>query len=159
MKQYFTKCLVCKKEVLNFPSRKRKFCSYKCSSKIRSELKNIKCEECGKDFKQNSPHQERCGNPIEKTSCSHIHKRNVAKDKSLVRRYKITRNEYNDLLKKQNLGCSVCNKKVKLVVDHCHKTNKVRGLLCHHCNTALGMFQDSVILLERAKNYLAPFCL
>jgi len=40
-------------------------------------------------------------------------------------------------------------------VDHDHKTGAIRGLLCHHCNTALGKFKDSPILLETAIAYLA----
>jgi len=41
-----------------------------------------------------------------------------------------------------------------LYVDHCHSSGKVRGLLCHHCNTALGKFQDSVEVLSSAIDYL-----
>jgi hypothetical protein len=39
-------------------------------------------------------------------------------------------------------------------VDHCHKTNKRRGLLCHKCNVGLGMVQDSVEHLEKLIAYL-----
>lgn len=44
--------------------------------------------------------------------------------------------------------------KLKLVVDHCHSSGKVRGLLCHNCNRALGLFQDSMSSLTRAIEYL-----
>ena len=43
---------------------------------------------------------------------------------------------------------------VKLNVDHCHITNKVRGLLCHDCNRALGLLKDNTSILSSAINYL-----
>jgi len=44
--------------------------------------------------------------------------------------------------------------KTKLVVDHCHSTGKIRGLLCHNCNRALGLMQDNVETLQNAIDYL-----
>lgn len=44
---------------------------------------------------------------------------------------------------------------LKLVVDHCHATGKVRGLLCHNCNRALGLLKDSSESLRCAINYLS----
>lgn len=38
--------------------------------------------------------------------------------------------------------------------DHDHETGKVRGLLCHHCNVALGNVQDSVDKLQGLIDYL-----
>jgi hypothetical protein len=40
------------------------------------------------------------------------------------------------------------------VIDHCHKTNKFRGWLCHKCNRSLGGFNDSIELLNKAIDYL-----
>tara|TARA_Y100001951_G_scaffold30527_1_gene23866 strand:- start:190 stop:576 length:387 start_codon:yes stop_codon:yes gene_type:complete len=42
------------------------------------------------------------------------------------------------------------------VLDHDHKTDTFRGWLCHSCNRGLGFFQDSIIILDRAKTYLEP---
>lgn len=42
----------------------------------------------------------------------------------------------------------------KLVVDHCHETNKVRGLLCYKCNTALGQLGDTDAALRRVIRYV-----
>ena len=77
----------------------------------------------------------------------------------------ITSEEYNDLSEKQNHNCAICNEKEtkvskisgelkRLAVDHCHTTNKIRGLLCFHCNSSLGKFKDSIENLERAIEYL-----
>jgi len=62
------------------------------------------------------------------------------------------------MVKKQNGCCAVCKidlKTVKLTsVDHCHKTGKIRGVLCNACNVGLGHFRDSVKNLFFAAAYL-----
>lgn len=76
----------------------------------------------------------------------------------IKRRYGICRAEWNEILQQQNGGCAVCGKarcsRGRLHVDHCHKTGKVRGLLCENCNAGIGRFQDSSSLLRRAAEYL-----
>jgi hypothetical protein len=70
--------------------------------------------------------------------------------------YNITDRAYAAMLRKQKGRCAICG--VKMIVpcvDHCHDTGKVRGLLCHHCNTGLGMFKDNPKTLKRALAYLA----
>lgn len=80
----------------------------------------------------------------------------------LKRHYKITPDKYNEIFLKQEGKCEICkihqnelNK--KLSVDHCHKTGKIRGLLCNQCNTGLGMFRDNIQLLIGAIKYLNMF--
>lgn len=74
------------------------------------------------------------------------------------KRFGITLEQYNDILKRQGGVCAICNEKDSiydnLAVDHDHNTNKVRGLLCHLCNRALGMFKDDSNRLEKALDYL-----
>lgn len=60
-------------------------------------------------------------------------------------------------LKETTKECVICGSSGPLVVDHCHKTNKVRGILCNHCNLALGHFKDDTDLLEYARIYLLSF--
>jgi hypothetical protein len=50
--------------------------------------------------------------------------------------------------------CVICGHEGNLVVDHCHKTNTIRGMLCNHCNKGLGHFRDDPDLLEFARIYL-----
>jgi hypothetical protein len=54
--------------------------------------------------------------------------------------------------------CDICNCRPKegfhLHLDHCHKTNNVRGLLCRKCNLAIGLLQDNSKLLQAAIEYL-----
>ena len=61
-----------------------------------------------------------------------------AREYRLKRRYGITNDDYNKMLKEQGGGCFICGNKPKegkyLQVDHNHKTGFVRGLLCYYCN-------------------------
>ena len=68
--------------------------------------------------------------------------------------------EMYDLLYTQQSGCcAVCGKhnselKRNLAADHCHISNKIRGLLCGRCNRGLGYFKDNPDLLFQAIEYL-----
>ena len=71
----------------------------------------------------------------------------------------MTPDDFNVLLKKQNSVCAVCRTtkpsgRGTWHVDHDHTTGKIRGLLCHKCNTGIGLFNDNPQLLQQAKEYL-----
>jgi hypothetical protein len=69
--------------------------------------------------------------------------------------YGMTEEQYQLLLKAQDGMCAICGRKPeKLVVDHDHTTNAVRGLLCHQCNHGLGNLQDDTAVLARGIIYL-----
>ena len=74
----------------------------------------------------------------------------------LMRTYGITLEQYDLLLKRQSRVCAICKRKPKamLCVDHCHKKGRVRGLLCHQCNFALGLLRDDQRLTMAATAYL-----
>lgn len=79
-------------------------------------------------------------------------------------KYGITQLEFDLALSTQHNACAICDTNfsdtVRVYVDHCHKTGKVRGLLCFHCNTGLGHFKDDTSILYKALDYLHdhPFC-
>lgn len=65
----------------------------------------------------------------------------------------LTQEAYDALQEKQKGKCGICwNPATE--IDHDHKTNKVRGLLCVACNTGLGKLGDDLAGLRRAMNYL-----
>ncbi len=69
----------------------------------------------------------------------------------------ISREQYDVLFKKQDGKCAICHchqRYQRLAVDHDHKTQVVRGLLCMQCNRGLGRFFDSPVRLRRAAEYL-----
>lgn len=72
------------------------------------------------------------------------------------RKYGISSKEWEKLFELQEGKCAICEKTLTTAAatDHCHKTNKIRGLLCNNCNTGLGMFKDDLKLLEQAVQYL-----
>jgi hypothetical protein len=110
-----------------------------------------KCKKCVKEIKSKYD-KERRKDP------SFLLKE---KERFLIKYYDLTLNDYNRLLHVQNFSCAICNIGQKdagakgLVVDHCHITNKVRGLLCGNCNTGLGKFRDRKDLLINAITYIA----
>jgi Recombination endonuclease VII len=75
-------------------------------------------------------------------------------------KYGLSKAKYEKLLTKQRGVCAIClrppseRKYGRLHVDHDHKTNKIRGLLCYNCNHGLGLFKDNRQNLYRAANYL-----
>lgn len=97
---------------------------------------------------------------LQKTEDTRLYNR---KDK-LWRNFGLTLEAYDKLLKDQNGVCAICKGPERflsrngfpkhMAVDHCHKTGRVRGLLCHHCNTGIGNLNDSVELLKDAIRYL-----
>ena len=73
----------------------------------------------------------------------------------LMRRYGLTSEQVRDMLEKQNHVCAICNNPFGLQnIDHCHKTGKVRGVLCVNCNRGLGAFGDNIQNMEKALEYL-----
>lgn len=68
----------------------------------------------------------------------------------------------NIMLEAQDHKCAICHKEINnntLCVDHDHHTldphdDPVRGLLCHKCNSGIGFFNDNIIILQSAIDYL-----
>ena len=86
------------------------------------------------------------------------------RNQRIKRVYGIDETIYDNLFKVQAGVCAICKqaehrkhragKVVKLAIDHCHKTKKVRGLLCSRCNNGIGAFEDDINLFTMAIEYL-----
>lgn len=92
---------------------------------------------------------------------------------NIKKRFNLSLEEYNiislDFWEKQKGCCAICglqassyNKhpkedKTTLHLDHCHKTGKIRGLLCTRCNKGLGSFSDNSDNLIKASIYLKEY--
>lgn len=73
-------------------------------------------------------------------------------------KYGIEHGTYDQMFSSQNGVCAICGDahetERRLHVDHCHTTNKVRGLLCNSCNNGLGRFKDDPVKLRAAADYV-----
>lgn len=82
---------------------------------------------------------------------------------AIIRRvYGISLKEYDEMLYEQGNGCAICGRQEdvvnrRLAIDHCHESNKVRGILCSRCNQGLGLFDDNTEILQSAIKYLRNF--
>ena len=77
------------------------------------------------------------------------------RDWAYKRRYGISLADYERMVTEQQGCCALCDRKKKLVVDHDHKTKRIRGLLCHTCNTNLGAWGDNLgSVIKKLTNYL-----
>ena len=75
--------------------------------------------------------------------------------------YGLTLEEINGFVSQQEGKCAICLRELDYLqgrklfhVDHDHKTNTVRGILCNGCNNGLRNFCDDTQLLQRAISYL-----
>lgn len=112
------------------------------------------CRYCQKEFQPEAPSHLYCS-----SACAE----NGVLQRHYKKQYGLTYPEVKKLRENQDHLCAICstegfmmNTRVKsaLNVDHDHKTGKVRGLLCHNCNRALGLFKDSIEILKAAIKYL-----
>lgn len=117
--------------------------------KYRPDKTTARCKKCCNHINGNLA-KSRVGDPAFQRQ---------RKATMLKREYGLLMTEYENMLELQNQRCAICRelfdgKARKPVVDHCHKTGDVRGLLCLICNTGLGMFRDHAQNLVNAATYL-----
>jgi hypothetical protein len=72
------------------------------------------------------------------------------------RRHGFSEETYNALLEESKGLCTICSSPMgdKVCFDHDHETGKFRAVLCNKCNTALGLVNDDLTILERMVGYL-----
>jgi len=132
------------------------------------------CKECGCIFKPS------CGGNLYCADCAKVvRRRNHAKGqrewraadpqrhvynmaRHNLKKYGLTVEDYFEMLSKQGGKCAICltnepkgrGKFRQFAVDHCHKSGRVRALLCNSCNGALGMVSDKPEILLKMIDYL-----
>lgn len=125
---------------------------YISKGRISSACKSCK-SDMYKDWEKRNPEKRKeiHSKHYEKTARWHV----------LKYKYGISKQEYEAMLFYQDGKCAICyttnsrhNKSNNLLVDHCHDSLKIRGLLCNRCNTALGLINDETSILKRMIEYL-----
>ncbi|GGW89334.1 endonuclease VII domain-containing protein [Streptomyces noursei] len=94
-------------------------------------------------------------------TCRKATRRATARNNRLIATYSLTSEEYQQLFEHQGGRCAICQetRTKHLAVDHCHKTEAIRGLLCQRCNghlLARGA-RDRPDVLRRAADYLEHY--
>lgn len=124
-------CIDCEKEASKQPHRRK--LSNEAANRFRKKLKQTDPREAKR--------RERSSN--------------------LKRLYGITEKEYEDIHSSQDGRCAICGDpesggrwKKRFHIDHNHETGKIRGLLCHGCNVAIGSLRENVTILENAIKYI-----
>ena len=166
MEKICPKCKV-KKELSedNFYKSNQTKSGFKCYCKICVNKQNKEYDNLNKDKLKNRILKSRNRNEESKKrhyiATTKHRNNNIESTKSRImqRKYNIDLDYYNNMFQKQNGCCEICSKELVYLgkathIDHCHSSNKVRGLLCNSCNLALGHFKDNVKALAKAIEYL-----
>ncbi len=153
------KCSKCDKGVY----RKETVLCMSCNAKERTgkvrvdkELQRKRTKEYKQKYFQKNKkkiYQRRKSKPIDFERKQHYY---------IKSRYGISKVQYDKMLIDRNYTCDICGyvqpenatKIEKLYIDHCHVTNKIRGLICFSCNNAIGHFKDKIDVMKRAIKYL-----
>jgi hypothetical protein len=157
------KCKWCKQSFIPYRNN-TVHCSRKCSWRAAKTKDRPEHREC---YKCKAPVAWKVGVPC----CENCRVETVRKNQQIndrrrtLRAYGITQEDYDAMSKSQNNRCAICgtddpwrgmrrNRGNYWSIDHCHTTNRVRGLLCSACNLALGQFLDDPVILRSAADYL-----
>lgn len=152
-------CRICeeRKEKINFPTYEEQVLMPTGKTQVYVYSKKI-CYPCQAKKQEET---ERRRFPNEEDFVNYRYEKSF---KARMKRYGLTPEEAYAMLKDQEEECAICCKHIrfgrelarkdKACIDHCHKTGKVRGLLCTRCNTAAGMMDDDPCKVLRLKEYL-----
>ncbi|GAA3781171.1 endonuclease VII domain-containing protein [Streptomyces phyllanthi] len=111
------------------------------------------CRRCGEVKPHSEWHRKATASDGLSTRCKACRAVRGRQD-HLWRKYGITETERDELIASQGSVCCVCLEALPVHVDHCHKTGRVRGVLCFSCNAALGQFKDRPDVIRRAATYV-----
>lgn len=133
------------------------------------EGKNRPCSRCRLVKPFNEFFKDRSSRFGRRSECK-LCKR-LAADPDTPRRHRLkklfglTMAQYDEMFEAQNGRCAICHELEtgrsgrlrtlrRMAVDHDHMTMKIRGLLCHLCNAAIGLLREDPVLFDAAKEYL-----
>lgn len=172
-------CPTCKNGfAVPYPARKyRIYCSRTCNASVLGRLKfpdQKPCKKCDRILPRSEFYPQKNSPNALRSICKYCHKKDSLirgnryraekpdyfRRKVAAQKHGITLSELDALFESVDHRCEICGVEVladgrRLSIDHCHKTSRIRGILCNLCNRGLGMFGDSPDLLTKALAYLA----
>lgn len=157
MKKYCPKCKQSKSlSEFNKGKYAKDGLQYKCRecSKKYYQINKIRIDKRNKEYGQ--IHKIEKAKYYEKYRKTDVGKK-ARRGAHLKHSYGITLEQHKQMYIRQNGCCAICNMPVeysKIHTDHDHKTDKVRGLLCHNCNAGIGMLKENINILRNAISYL-----
>ncbi|MFC8349364.1 endonuclease VII domain-containing protein [Streptomyces sp. NPDC057280] len=111
------------------------------------------CQRCGEIKPHSEWDRNRTASDGLSTACKAC-RAVEGRDRHLKRQYGMTVAERDAMVASQMGLCVICLKAPAVHVDHCHKTGRVRGVLCFNCNSAIGKLGDDPDAVRRAAAYL-----
>lgn len=135
------------------------------------QLLEKQCSKCGeskpltsfsKDKQQRSGYKSLCkvcarADYLKWRSANLEQIRKQDRKKHYKKKYNLDDELANRLSEDRSGVCEICGNISQLVVDHCHSSGIVRGLICSHCNCLLGYSRDNTHTLKSAIKYLEDF--
>lgn len=138
--------------VCNRCSRRLKWESFAINSKGVNNRKSI-CKYCSNKDQKSLYRRRAKEDPVAF--------RDRQRYTEIWKKYKLSKEAFEKLEKSQGYRCACCGKPkkdgVNMVVDHCHDTGIVRGLLCRNCNSGIGKLGDTKEGVFKALRYLEKF--
>jgi Recombination endonuclease VII len=150
-------CLAC--STVFAPVGNQIYCCRQCAARAGERRRSARrivparsCDYCGAEFT--------CRDDNRRKYCSVTCAQTAKSLREAERRYGITMAGYRRLWLAQGGICVICQKPQRdartrlLVIDHDHITGSVRGLLCSHCNRAIGLLGDDPQVIRTAARYV-----
>lgn len=151
-------------EYVKTTGRRRWFCSERCRYEAGEAAKKARAAKlppracrCGSTAvaRTGTPCCQACRTEQRDPAVSRAKER-----RRTLRKYGITEADWDRMIAAQRSRCAICRtdkpggKDERWHIDHDHESGRVRGLLCHGCNTSLGHFRDDPNILVAALHYL-----
>lgn len=118
-----------------------------------------RCASCTSEYmktwrRENLPHARAWARDYRLRNPASEERKQYLRDHQLRRKYGIGIEEYETLVAAADGRCEICGEERDLVVDHCHDSGDVRGVLCNPCNRGIGLLGDNPEVVSNAVRYL-----
>lgn len=108
------------------------------------------CRECSRDVGKLATTRRRASEYYQENKEANFFTR-------IRRVFKLSVEQWDEMMLKQGGMCAICDEESKLGVDHDHVTGNVRALLCNQCNSAIGLLNESPTTIRKAAGYIESF--